>query len=187
MQRRLLGIAFLLLNACATSKPPPPPIDWMEVPAAALEAICTNSIRGEGIGRQTPIFVVDHTQTLITPPSVSSLRRAFFGKTGEGLNEGVALAEKIRNEVHMVPVSLPTASASCTWRAMTRYDSAHDYDKMILQLSTPFRNPYAKNEYGLFARLSVGGQAAQWYWIPMEMPKGKLTVGRVIPLDIGEN
>jgi hypothetical protein len=184
---RTLAIAALLLGACATAKKPAPPINWTEVPAAALDAICTNSIRGEGIGRQTPIFVVDHTQALITPPALGALRRAFFSKTGEGINEGAAQAERIRSEVQMVPVNLPTASASCTWRAMTRYDAAQDYDKMILQLSTPFRNPYAKDEYGLFARLSVGGQAAQWYWVPLQQIEEKLLVGHVISLDIGEH
>jgi len=187
MLKRLLIFSLMLLPGCATSKKPVAPIVWTEVPSAALEALCTNSIRGEGIGRQTPIFVVDHTQALITPASMASVRRAFFQKTSEGLIEGAAMAERIRASVSPLPVSVPTDSVSCTWKPMTKYDAPRDYDKMILQLSSPFANPYAKNEYGLFGRLSVGGQSAQWYWVPLAMSRGRLLVEHVLPLDIHEN
>ena len=163
------------------------PVTWSRVPSSVLDALCASSIRNEGIGRQTTINVVPRSQSLVTAASLVSLRRAYLVKPGKGLESTPQLAQSIAGELTSIPVEIPTAGRSCNWATLERFDRARDNDKMILQVSAPFANPYAKSQWGAFARLTVGGEAAAWFWVPMMTRGGAIALGHVMALDVEEH
>src|SRR4051812_35075577 len=172
--------ALLLLAACATT---PPPVaktpEWTEVPSAILNAFCAR-VRGEAVSRDSQISVVKTTQPIVTATSLRSLAESYFMTA-----DTVMLAEALNAALKPIPLTI-TANGSCSWKTIEHLDTRRDHEVLVVELSSPFPNPYVRGESGLFARLSAGGQGSQWYWIPLAERKGQWAVGRVIPLEMHE-
>jgi hypothetical protein len=171
--------ALLLLAACATAIPPAKTPDWTEIPAPILNAFCARA-RNDGISRESQMLIVKTTQPIVTASSLRSLGEAYF-KAGDT----VMLAEALNASLKPLPLNV-APGGTCNWRPIDRIDSRRDHELLTVELSAPFINPFVRGESGLFARMSVGGQAPQWYWIPVAERGGQWAVGGVMPLELHE-
>ncbi len=174
-RRRLLLLVprslFLVLLACATTPPPPPAPKWTEVPRGVLDVFCAN-LRDEGISAETTMDVVKTTQPLITPQSMSGLAEAaFYARSFDP----AAMAEAANRQAPPIPVAVPRGP--CAWRAVDD-NSRLSGDVMTVELSSPFRNPFERKSFGLFARISLARDSANWYWVPLAERGGRWIVGR---------
>jgi len=154
---KYLPIALLVLSACASAPPPPPPT-WSSVPRTVLDAFCI-AAHAEGLAGEGTIAVVRTSRPLVTPETIAALAEVSFKPAGDT----ATIAQRINQSSAAVPVEIPTGS--CAWQGVDAGRTKRDM--MMVELSTPFMNPYAKNEAGSFARLSVGGEGATWYWIAL--------------------
>ena len=77
-------------------------------------------------------------------------------------------------------------STSCPWEPIDRIDPVAQAQTTVVELSGPFPNPFVRGEAGILVRLSVGGQYAQWYWVPLAERDGRLGIGIVMPLNLHE-
>jgi hypothetical protein len=153
--RRLLLALFLL--GCTEPAPPPVAPDWTAVPAGALDALCAR-LQMDAIATGAPLTVVSTTRPLATPQSLHTLTLTTRGRTTSvGASEAVALMNR------SLPVT--TDGTSCAWRPIAASQLAQHQDEMVLELSAPALHPFSPKEAGLFARVTVGGQGASWYWI----------------------
>jgi hypothetical protein len=53
---------------------------------------------------------------------------------------------------------------------------------MIVELSSPLHNPFEWRNVGIFARVSLGGHHASWYWISIAPYGNGWAVARITPL-----
>lgn len=162
---------LLLLAACATA--PPAALvspEWDAIPSGVIDIICTR-LRDDAI---TAVSVVRTSQRIATPQALAVLGDS-YGKrtTNDRMAEALASGQK------SVPVQ--TTSSVCAVTPIDRMDHRL-HDAMILELSSPLANPFARNEAGLFARVSLGGQHASWYWIPLGKTGGTWMAGQALPL-----
>lgn len=176
--KRIAVVLSLFLFGCASAprKPTTPP-DWTEIPPSIAEALCAK-LRSEAISSDATIDLVKTTQPLVTPSSIHSLGTIYPSK-----GSSAVLAAAVAASQQRLPIS--TSGASCHWRPIETSE-ARKHDEMLLQLSAPFVNPYAPGEAGLFARLTLGGHDAQWYWVPLAQRKGVWAIGFVLPMDLHE-
>jgi hypothetical protein len=168
--RKLLPLVLLALS-CASKPAPVPPEPWTSVPARALETLCASAVHGDGIGRETAVGVMAESQPLVTEDSLRALASAYF-------------AQKVVQRLEappVVPVTIPTTG--CAWKAVGPGNPLAR-DQYLLELSAPVANPFARNQSGVFARLSLGGQAAFWYWVPLMRRNGRVMSGPALPLNI---
>lgn len=170
-------VTFLLLAAgCASQKPPIAAPKWSEVPAVVTDAMC-GRLRGEAISGDSTIAIVETTQPLITARSMQALG-AIYNRAGSP----AALSQNMDSLINPLPVRV---TQLCRWKPVAAIDpNAHD--EMVLQLSPPFVNPFAPQEAGVLARLSLAGRDAQWYWVPMAQRNGVWLIGIVLPMDLHE-
>lgn len=172
----VLLMMSLLLAACASNKPPIEPPVWLEVPAVVTDAMC-GRLRGEAISGDATIAIVQTTQPLVSIRSMQALG-AMYNRAGNPS----ALSQSMSALQQPLPVRV---TEQCRWRPITAVNpEAHD--EMVLQLSAPFVNPFAPQEAGVLARLSLAGRDAQWYWVPMAQRKGTWLIGIVLPMDLHE-
>ena len=150
-----LGMTFLL--ACASSPQQTPAKPITQLPPAALDVMCQR-LRAEGMTSE--VRVVKETQRIITPASLKALAEASYS------------AKDVKPEVvqailltPLIPIEKP--EKTCISRFITSAEAARANDVMLIQFSSPFANPFARNQSGTLARLSLGGEASTWYWIPL--------------------
>jgi hypothetical protein len=174
--KRIAVLLSLLLAGCAT-KPPTTAPDWTELPPSIAEALCAK-MRSEAVSSEATISVLKTTQPLVTPASIHSL-----GTIYPAVGKAAIVADAVIAGQKRLPINL--AGTSCQWKPIDAVDT-RSHDEMILQVSAPFVNPYARTEAGLFARLTLGGHDAQWYWVPLAQRKGVWAIGFVLPLDLHE-
>lgn len=165
--RRLLAVALavaLYMAVSCTSAPVPDVLapDWSVIPPGLTETLCMR-LRMDAIATGN-VTIVKTTQPLATPHTVAALaniakRRR---KTRAMADSGNAA---IVNRV--IPVSLPTGTGSCSWTPIEVRDMARHSDEMIVEVSSPLPNPYEAGEAGVFARVSLAGENASWYWVPL--------------------
>ena len=177
-------LALALLTACgstssSSSQAPKSVVpQWTAVPPKVLEAVCAR-LRGEGIAREEAIRVITMTQPLIMPDSITALAELSAGHAHVNRQ---ALQDVVPGPMPITITPLP----GCRFVGIEHYQRARDSDHLVLQLSSPFANPFARGESGLFARLTIGDQAAQWYWVPLLARGEQVAVGTVMPLAIHE-
>ncbi|HEY0160457.1 MAG TPA: hypothetical protein VGF28_24430 [Thermoanaerobaculia bacterium] len=164
----------LLLAACASAPPPEGPLapEWDVIPPGIAEALCVRmKIDAIATGR---LAVVNVTQPLATPLSLGAL-----GNLGRGRprKDGAAAQAQVNRAI---PVGL--AQGSCTWIPVEVRDVQRHADEMLLEMSAPLPNPYVANEAGMFVRVSLGGEHANWYWLPLLPSGGGWTAGMALPL-----
>jgi hypothetical protein len=174
----IAGAVLFFFATCAFAKAPPPPKlpEWKAIPASVLDAFCAN-FREEGISSSTTINVVKTAQKmLITPASMQALSDSGFyhGSMDSAKAASVALASSDE-----IPVTMPN---DCAWRPIEPKSGARFTDTMTLEISPPIANPFSRNSTGIFARLTLGGEASTWYWLPL-IPRGEMwTAGRMAVL-----
>jgi hypothetical protein len=150
------------------------------VPPAVLDALC-GKLKQEGVSStDVPVTIVTTTQPLISAASLRSLAQA-YGKDAEVS----ALAQLINSALQPLPIDI-TAAHSCAWSAIAKLDPELHHDYMVVELSSPFLNPFTHRESGLFARYSLGGHDSQWYWVPLAERNGVWAIGSVLTIDMHE-
>ena len=173
----LLPVAAALLVACASAPLPPPPPKLTEVPRAVLDTFCAR-LHDEGVSAETTLDVVTMTQPLITPNALNGLAEA---ASYQLRFDPVAMSTAANSEATPMPVVVP--EGGCAWRRGEE-TAKRSADVMTIELSSPFKNPFAKNSYGLFTRISLGSESATWYWVPLGAVGGRWAVGRPMLLGL---
>lgn len=169
-----ISIALILLTACASSPPPPP--HFTELPESALEVMCA---RFHAEGMTSELRVVKETQALATPASLQAL--------SEVSNRSTTIPPDIVRTIvntPLLPLEMP--SKSCAARFITAADIGRASDVMILQFSSPFANPFARNQTGVLARLSLGSEVSTWYWVPLMNQNDRWLAGTPSALSVIE-
>lgn len=171
--RRLVFLSACLLIFASCSSAPTPLVspEWDIVPSGVIDILCSR-LRDDAI---SSVSVVSTTQRIATPRGLAVLGDS-YGKrtTNDRITAALAAAQK--------SVPIETRSSVCTVTPIERMDGRLHADAMILELSTPIANPFARNEAGLFARVSLGGQHPAWYWIPLGKAGGQWLAGQALPL-----
>ena len=165
-----LAMLALLAAACATN-PSAPLTAPDSVPPVVLEALC-GRLRIDAIASTAPLAIVSETRPLATPQSMNALSITARGRVR---------ANRIAASAIEANRALPLAvqGASCTWRPVAPAQLARHRDEMLVELSAPAVNPFSPREAGLFARVTVGGEGASWYWISLLPYRGQWGVGGV--------
>jgi len=172
-----LAALLLFAAACATAPPPPPAPKWTEVPRGVLDTFCAK-LHDEGVSAETRMDVVSTTQPLISPDSISGLAEMLMYTRGF---DPYAVSQWANRDAGPLPVVVP--AGSCAWRAVDE-KARRSPDTMTVELSSPFKNPFARKESGLFARISLARDSATWYWIPLAEREGRWVVGRPVLLSM---
>ena len=164
----------LLLTACAAKPPADEPLapEWDAVPPGIAEALCLR-LRMDAVATGT-LAVVNVTQPLATPLSLGALGNLGAQRPRKDGAPQAALVNRA------IPVGL--APGACSWVAVDIRDVKKHSDEMLLELSAPLPNPFVAHEAGMFARVSLGGEHANWYWLPLLPAGGGWTAGMALPL-----
>lgn len=155
------AIFIFLLAACATKPQQPIPARLDVVPPGVLDALCAR-LQMDAIGTGAPLALVNTTRPLATQQTLSSLM--LIAERGARTN-GARLNASASDANRTLPIS--TEQAACRWRPLTPAQGAQLHDEMLIELSAPTSNPFAPREAGLFARASLDGGSASWYWIAL--------------------
>lgn len=162
---------MLLALSCAT-QPAVPLVAPDSVSASVLEGLC-GRLRIDAIASATgPLAVVSESRPLATQQSMSAL-----AMTARGRVKGNRIAQSAVEANRTVPVSVQ--NGQCTWRAVPPAQLDRHRDEMVVELSAPAINPFAPKEGGVFARVTVGGEGASWYWISLHPYGDQWAVGNV--------
>lgn len=160
------ALCTLILSACAT-KPPPPPVTapaWDAVPAGVLDVLCSR-LQMDAIAGRAELAIVETTRPLGTAEAMSALSR-----TGRGNTSSNRLAASASEANRVMPVV--TEGSSCSWRPIAATQIRNTRDEVLLEISAPLLHPFLSKQAGLFARASVGGEGASWYWVALS-PHGE--------------
>lgn len=168
--RLSIALVFLFAIGCAHSNTPVASPE--NVPPSAIEAICSK-LHNEGLNGD--LAIVRTTEPLITRETMISLSDA---ATYRGKKDPASFAAELSERPSQ---TLDISAATCKLSAIDKVSNASS-DTMVLQLSLPFINPFARGSAGLFARLSLGNENAQWYWIPISRRGDSWYAGRPMPL-----
>jgi hypothetical protein len=159
-------VIALTFAACATQPPPPPltPPAWEAVPAGVLDVLCSR-LQIDAIASTAQLAIVETTRPLATAEAMSALARSGRGNTSSN-----RLASSAADANRALPVT--TEGSSCSWRPIAASEIRNTRDEMLVELSAPMLHPFLSKQAGLFARASVGGEGASWYWITL-VPYGE--------------
>ncbi|HEY0371569.1 MAG TPA: hypothetical protein VGD79_06185 [Thermoanaerobaculia bacterium] len=169
------AVLVLFLTACATQ--PATPIqspDWTSIPTPVLDALC-GRLQMDAISTGSPLALVSTTRPLATPQSLSALALMAKGRV-----KGDRAATSAMELNRALPVM--TEGAQCAWRPIAASQVNRLHDEMLVELSAPAIHPYSQKSGGLFARVTVGGQGASWYWVSLMPANGRWMVGPVYVL-----
>jgi len=165
-------LAFLALS-CATQPAAAPALTPPDaIPNAVLEALC-GRLHMDAIASTAPLAIVNVTRPLATQASMTSLATAARGKVKASRVSASALEAN-----REIPFATD-GTTSCRWKPISPSLLAQHHDEMVVELSAPALNPFAPREGGLFARVTVGGEGASWYWVSLVPYSGQWAVGRV--------
>ena len=148
-------VAFVLLAACATSKPPVSTPEWDAVPAPVVEGLCRR-LQMDAFATG-PLAIVQVTQPLANGDSLAALAQI----SAKGVPKG-PLAPVVNR---VIPIE--TTPGSCTWEPIDVREAKRRNDAMIVEVSSPLVNPFNQQEAGVFARVSLAGASDSWYWISL--------------------
>lgn len=165
MMARILVLGLLLGATSASAAAPPPLPPWTSIPPTVVQAVCSK-LQSEGLSGR--INVVTTTEPIITRESLLGLAAA---ADQQSKNDPTQLAAAISAATSKLPVSVEVATETCDLHAIATAHDSRD-DELLLQLSAPFVNPFVRRSTGILARLSLGGEAPQWYWIPLGTKNG---------------
>jgi hypothetical protein len=170
----VLAFTVLLLTSCKSAPPPAGPFapEWEAIPSGIAETLCLR-LKMDAIATGA-VTIVQTTQPLATPVALSALANITKRR-------GKVTDAPIVNRV--VPIAL-TGGGACAWTAIDVSAIPRHQDEMIVELSAPVPNPYAAGEAGMFARVTLAGEHATWYWLPLTQHAGGWTAGIALPLSL---
>lgn len=174
MMRTAIVPLLLLAMACASAPPAKAP-PWTAIPPGIVNAICER-LATERAATDSTVAIVVKTEPLISGAALRAL--------GHEYKRSAPIPVDLAASALPMPVTLE--GASCGWRPIESIDPARHVATPVVQLSRPIVNPFQRTEAGVFARFSIGGRDAQWYWIPLAERKGQWLVGYVMPLAVME-
>jgi hypothetical protein len=131
---------------------------WDMIPAGVVEAVCQR-LQRDAIATG-PLTIVKTTQALVTAESVAAIAAATPGTPGRPMG----------GQIVQRTIPLQFAESACSWRQVDSRLSQRS-DEMVVELSSPFTNPYLPTEAGLFARVVLGTEHQSWYWVSL-VPRG---------------
>jgi hypothetical protein len=175
--KRLLISIVLLLTACASSAPqpntPPPLPEWEMMPGGIVESLCRR-LRQDALGENSALVLVRTTQPIANAQSLTALAAASAKRKSGERNMNALRAQR--------SIPIETVAGSCAWQAVDAVDPLRHGDTMIVELSSPLQNPFEWRNVGIFARVSLGGSHASWYWISIAPYGGGWAVAQITPL-----
>ena len=116
------------------------------------------------------------TQPLITPQTIGGLAETTFYKKPF---DPVMASDAANRDAVPIPVTVP--QGGCAWRAVEK-TARRAGDVMTVELSPPFKNPFARDSIGVLARVSLARESATWYWIPLGERNGRWAAGKPMML-----
>lgn len=173
----VLPVLFFLSSCATTASTLHPSPEWDTVPASIVQALC-NRLRDDGVAGSGDLAIVRTTQPLVTTGAIRAL-----ADSPRAANP-VRIAEEISARQKTIPLLVPTSG--CTWKPIDYLDPQRHGDIMVVELSSPFAHPFAMRAAGLFARVSLGGRHANWYWIPLMRAGDDWSLGRIHPIGVWE-
>lgn len=173
--KRLLALSLLVL-ACATSPQQTPAAPVTKLPQAALDVMCAR-LRAEGMTSE--VRVVKETQAIITPAALKALAEASYSTKDVKPEQVQAILL-----TPLIPIEKP--EKTCISRFVTSAEAARASDVMIIQFSSPFANPFGRNQSGTLVRMSLGGEASTWYWVPLVYRNDQWLAGAPASLSVIE-
>lgn len=178
--RLLLALPLALLLSCASAGVEPPVPEWPAVPAAVLNTLCER-LRIDAVAHEGDLALVKTTQPIVSAGAIAGLARRNM-KSGNL----VQLAEDLSASQKTIPLLIPRNG--CAWKPIEYFDARKQGDMMVVELSSPMKNPFARGEAGMFARVTLGGTMATWYWVPFRrnMAMNDWVLDRVAPLGVWE-
>lgn len=175
-------LASLVLAGCATSsaqKEPPQLPEWDRVPRMVLDEFCSEA-QAEGLAHGTTLHVVAVTQPILNAAAF----RALGERSMVGVHGGTGVIQQLNARLATIPIDVP--QDRCPFRAVPSLDRTRDADMMVVQMTSPMRNPFTPRETGMLLRMSLGGETAQWFWLPLGRRGDQWMLGRLEPLAIQE-
>ncbi len=163
-----LLLAAAMTFAC-TSAPQPIAPHWDAIPPWVLGALCKR-LQMDALGTSGRLTVVKTTQPIATPDSVSIV--AASARRPVAPSE---IAAAIREGGQPIPLAF--TEGECAWSPVDGLASIRS-DEVVVELSSPLRNPAVPGEAGLFARVSLGTQQ-EWYWVTLA-PRGSAWAVRYV-------
>jgi hypothetical protein len=167
---RVLAIVAMLGGCYSASDQPLAAPDWDTVPAGVLNALCQR-LKMDGTVGAGDVVVLNKTQPIASTHALAVL----------GSNE--ANKPTIERASQALQFGLKTLAVevdpTCGWTAADAVDLRRHSDVVIVEISAPVANPYVPPQAGIFARVSVGGDNASWYWISLVPIGGGWAVGTV--------
>jgi hypothetical protein len=118
--------------------------------------------------------MVKTTQPIATAQSLTALAAASQKRTRGERRAGVLTMQR--------SIPIEQVSGGCAWQAVDVLDPQRHADMMIVELSSPLRNPFEMRNVGLFARVSLGGSHPSWYWLSVAPYGNTWAVARITPL-----
>lgn len=165
-----LLLAFTL--SCATQPDAPPAVpEWDAIPLGVIDTFCQR-LKSEGLAEGAPVAIVSTTQPIASMSSIAALA----GPEPRRANAQEA-AIALRASQKSIPLTL--SGGGCTWIAVDSTRAYQRADQMIVEISAPMSNPFERGQAGLFARVSLGGEHGQWYWISLLPRAGGWVVGYI--------
>ncbi|HVG23586.1 MAG TPA: hypothetical protein VND45_05485 [Thermoanaerobaculia bacterium] len=162
--RLALALIAILATACATQQATTPALTPpAAVTPAVLDALC-GRLRIDAIASTAPLAIVSVTRPLATQQSMSALALLAPGRIKTN-----RVGESASEANRALPVVVE--SGQCTWRAVAPAQLDRHFDELMVELSAPAINPFMPKQGGLFARVTVGGEGASWYWVSL-FPRG---------------
>jgi hypothetical protein len=178
--KKLFGaVAFAIAAGCATGSapPPPPPVpEWTEIPASVVQAFCAR-MQIDRVAADGDLAIVKTTQPLVLPGTMDALAQAAHKNTN-----AAAVAERVSAGQVTLPIAIPRGA--CKWMQIEWVDPSRDAGTMVVELSSPFANPFIRNEAAILARASLGGTNPTWYHIPLNRKGTEWTVGHIMPIGV---
>jgi hypothetical protein len=173
--KNVVLIAFLLFSCAPASNAPQLTAPaWPTIPSAVLDGLCAR-LQMDAIASGSPVTIVSTTRPLATAQSLNALAQLSRGRVK---TDRVALSSEELNRA--LPIT--TEGATCRWRAIPLAQLDAHHDEMVVEISAPAVNPFAPKTGGLFARVTVGGEGASWYWITLVPGGGRWAIGPVYVL-----
>ena len=129
----------------------------------------------DAIATGSPLALVSTTRPIANPQSINALAQ---------LSRGRVKTNRVPESTEELNRSIPIVSegGTCPWQAFAASQLDAHRDEMVVELSAPAINPFEPKTGGMFARVSVGGQGASWYWITLVPRGGRWVVGPIFVL-----
>lgn len=180
MRCSVAPLALIIFGACRTGSVQVHPAASNEVTPLVLEQLC--SFLGEDRLGPSPVHVALTFREIVTGDVLVALAFAMGRDPSPAdLAPAEELARSLRTTASPAAVTLPHRTR-CAFTAAAPAGEL----PVVLELSTPFSNPYAASGAGVVLRLSLAGQARTWYFAELRRNARAWAVSRVLLLPMND-